>query len=77
VVISWDLQNITEGTVIELMRNNKNEAAGRVGVHSTTELTGSFVDDTVPGGESYWYMFKFTKDLKIKGTAPEGEIAVP
>ena len=77
VVVSWDLQNITEGTTINLMRNNKNEAAGRVGVHTTTDITGSFVDDGVTSGESYWYMFKFTKDLKEKGTGPDGEIAVP
>ncbi|MCU4674120.1 GDSL-type esterase/lipase family protein [Catenovulum sp. 2E275] len=77
VVVTWDLENVQEGTAVELMRNNKPEAGGRTSVLRTSDLTGSFVDDGAVSGETYWYMFKLTKDLKTKDTGVEGEITVP
>lgn len=77
VVVTWDLANVQDGTVVELYRNSVNQLGGRGRLISGADMTGSFVDDTAVSGTTYWYMFKLIKDLKTHNTDPEAQITIP
>ncbi|WP_440903419.1 GDSL-type esterase/lipase family protein [Catenovulum sp. SX2] len=77
IVVSWDLQNIKDGTVIELYANTSNQLGGRGRLVQGADMNGSFVHADAVAGTTYWYMFKLIRDLKTHNTDPEVETTAP
>ncbi|MDP5032761.1 GDSL-type esterase/lipase family protein [Paraglaciecola sp.] len=78
VNLSWDLQNFTPDiTYLELYRNDKNDTAGRTRIVAGASLAGTFKDQGLEPGKTYWYMFKMTQDGVTGNTAPEAESLIP
>ena len=78
ILVSWDLQNFyPEITYLELYRNDKNQAAGRTRVVAGATLSGTYLDENLEPGKTYWYMFKLTKAGVTSSTDPEAETLIP
>jgi lysophospholipase L1-like esterase len=78
VVLNWNMQNFNPAvTYLELYRNDKNDTAGRTRIIAGATTTGTFTDETVVEGTTYWYMFKVVQDTVTTNTLPEAEIRVP
>lgn len=78
VELSWDLQYFEpEITYLEVYRNDKNEAAGRTRIVAGASLAGTFRDEGLEAGKTYWYMFKMVQDGATFNTEPEAETTLP
>jgi len=79
VTVTWDLQNFDpEITFLELYRNDEPVLDGRTRIVRGAALSGSFVDELLEPGVTYYYMFKVTQgDAGVTNTDPEAETAIP
>ncbi|KXI27357.1 GDSL-type esterase/lipase family protein [Paraglaciecola hydrolytica] len=78
VTVSWDLQNFSpEITYLEVYRNDKNGTAGRTRIVAGAALAGSFVDEGLTSGLTYWYMFKMVQDGVTSNTEPDAPTTIP
>lgn len=77
VELTWDLKYFEpEITYLEVYRNDKNEASGRTRIVAGASLAGSFRDEGLESGKTYWYMFKMIQDGVTFNTDPEAKTTI-
>lgn len=78
VEVSWDLQYFEpEITYVEIYRNDENALLGRDRIVASAGMSGTFVDEQLEPGKTYWYMVKMTQNGQTVNTDPEAEITIP
>lgn len=78
VQVSWNLQYFEpEITYIEIYRNDVKELLGRDRIVAGADMSGTFLDEALEPGKTYWYMVKIVQNGETVNTDPEAETTIP
>ncbi len=78
VQVSWDLQYFEpEITYIEIYRHDVPELLGRDRIVAGAGMSGTFLDEGLEPGKTYWYMIKIVQNGNTINTEPDAETTIP
>ena len=78
VQVSWNLQYFEpEITYIEIYRNDVQELLGRDRIVAGAGMNGTYLDEALEPGKTYWYMVKIVQNGNTINTDPEAETTIP